>query len=174
MHALKLLSFFWSGLFAGVAGSLSALHLQIVSVNVFHWSTSGEVVMMTLLGGARTFFGPFVGATLFLFLQEEFSRFTEYWSFIIGAVLILCVRFFPEGVSGFLLKQLGRLPNPPKAKDRLPPRQSQARFSNSLEWVSLPEALRNDLPDRTSHPRINTRVLWFRGGEPGRFRGAEG
>ena len=69
-------------------------------MNVFHWSTSGEVVMMTLLGGARTFFGPFVGATLFLVLQEEFSRFTEYWSFIIGAVLISVCAVLSRGGIG--------------------------------------------------------------------------
>ena len=61
---------------------------------------------MTLLGGARTFFGPFVGAALYLSLQEESARFTEYWSLIIGTVLILCVRFFPEGVCGWLLPWL--------------------------------------------------------------------
>ncbi len=102
VKALKLLSFVWSGLFAGLAGSLSALHLRIVSIDVFYWPTSAEVVIMTLLGGARTFFGPFIGAALYLSLQEETSRFTEYWSLIIGTILILCVRFFPEGVSGWL------------------------------------------------------------------------
>jgi branched-chain amino acid transport system permease protein len=102
VKALKLLSFVWSGLFAGLAGSLSALHLRIVSIDVFYWPTSAEVVIMTLLGGARAFFGPFVGAALYLSLQEESARFTEYWSLIIGTVLILCVRFFPDGVCGWL------------------------------------------------------------------------
>ena len=63
VKALKLLSFVWSGLFAGLAGSLCALHLRIVSIDVFYWPTSAEVVIMTLLGGARTFFGPFVGSS---------------------------------------------------------------------------------------------------------------
>ena len=102
VKALKLLSFVWSGLFAGLAGSLSALHLRIVSIDVFYWPTSAEVVIMTLLGGAQTFFGPFIGAALYLSLQEESARFTEYWSLIIGTILILCVQFFPEGVSGWL------------------------------------------------------------------------
>jgi branched-chain amino acid transport system permease protein len=134
VKALKLLSFFWSGLFAGLAGSLSALHLRIVSVNVFHWSTSAEVVMMTLLGGAGTFFGPFVGATLFLVLQEEFSRFTEYWSLIIGAVLILCVRFFPEGLSGWLLRRFaGVLRHRPSAP------QSSRRWRGTVEKLNDPQ-----------------------------------
>ena len=107
-RTLKLFAFVWAGLFAGLAGSLTALHLRIVSIDVFDWRTSAEVVIMTLLGGAGTFFGPFVGAALFLILQEETSRFTEYWSLIIGAVLILCVRFFPAGVCGWLLPRAGR------------------------------------------------------------------
>ena len=106
VRALKLLAFVFSGLFSGLAGSLNALHLRIVSVDLLHWSTSADVVMMTLLGGAGTFFGPFVGAALFLVLQSELNRITEYWSLFIGTTLILCICFFPGGVSGWLLPRL--------------------------------------------------------------------
>ena len=107
VRALKLLAFVFSGLFSGLAGTLNALHLRIVSVDVLHWATSADVVMMTLLGGAGVFLGPFVGAALFLVLQSEFNRITEYWSLFIGTVLILCILFFPGGVSGWLLPRLG-------------------------------------------------------------------
>ena len=106
VRALKLLAFVFSGVFSGLAGTLNALHLRIVSVDVLHWSTSADVVMMTLLGGAGTFLGPFIGAALFLVLQSEFNRITEYWSLFIGTVLILCILFFPGGVSGWLLPRL--------------------------------------------------------------------
>jgi branched-chain amino acid transport system permease protein len=101
-RVLKLFAFTWSGVFAGLAGSLGALHLRIVPVDVFHWTTSAQVVMMTLLGGAGTFFGPFAGAALFLLLQEQLSRVTEHWAIVIGTIFVLCVRFFPEGVFGAL------------------------------------------------------------------------
>ncbi|MFO1062158.1 MAG: branched-chain amino acid ABC transporter permease [Dongiaceae bacterium] len=106
VRRLKLLAFVWAGLFAGLAGSLSALHLRLVSINVFDWPTSAEVVVMTLLGGAGSFFGPFVGAAAYLVLQEEVSRATEYWSIVIGFIVVLCVRFFPAGICGWLLPRL--------------------------------------------------------------------
>jgi hypothetical protein len=63
---------------------------------------------MILLGGGGSFFGPFIGATVFLVLEDEVSHFTEYWPFIIGLILILCVRFLSEGISGTLLR-IGRV-----------------------------------------------------------------
>ena len=126
VKALKLLAFVWSGSFAGLAGALSALHLRIVSTNVFHWSTSAEVVMMTLLGGAGSFFGPFVGAVVLLVLQEEFSRVTEYWSLIIGAMLMFCVRYFPEGVCGWLQERLATIRSGAGSSSARRPHRSQA------------------------------------------------
>jgi branched-chain amino acid transport system permease protein len=134
VKALKLLSFVWSGLFAGLAGSLSALHLRIVSIDVFYWPTSAEVVIMTLLGGARAFFGPFIGAALYLSLQEETARFTEYWSLIIGTVLILCVRFFPEGVSGLLPRGFAALRRLASRKAKTSPVQSPSAESRALHF----------------------------------------
>jgi branched-chain amino acid transport system permease protein len=107
VSALRLVAFTLSGCFAGVSGALNALHLRIVSVDVLHWSTSAKVVIMTLLGGGGSFFGPFIGAGVFLLLEDEVSHFTEYWSFVIGLILILCVRFLTDGVSGWLLR-IGR------------------------------------------------------------------
>ena len=94
VRALKLLAFVFSGLFSGLAGALNVLHLRIASIDLLHWSTSADVVMMTLLGGAANFLGPFVGAGIFLVLQSELDRITEYWSLFIGTVLILVVCFF--------------------------------------------------------------------------------
>jgi branched-chain amino acid transport system permease protein len=106
-RALKLIAFTVSGSFAGLAGSLNALHLRIVSVDVLHWTTSAKVVIMTLLGGAGSFFGPFIGATIYLILEDQVSHVTEYWPMVIGFILILCVLFMKEGVTGWLFRVAG-------------------------------------------------------------------
>ena len=96
---VKLLSFVFSAMFAGLAGALDALRLTVVPIESLYWTTSGQVVMMTLLGGAGTFFGPFVGATAFLVLEDRLSAFTESWPLVIGAIFSAFVLFLP-GASG--------------------------------------------------------------------------
>lgn len=98
----KLLSFVLSGLVTGLAGSLSALHLTIVPLDTLHYQTSGLVVMMTLLGGAGSFFGPFVGALAFLLMEDVFSMWTSHWQLFVGAIFILFVLFLPRGIWGTL------------------------------------------------------------------------
>jgi branched-chain amino acid transport system permease protein len=99
---VKLLSFVFSAGFAGLAGSLDALRLTVVPIESLYWSTSGQVVMMTLLGGAGTFFGPFVGAATFLVLEERLSLITESWPIVIGAIFSAFVLFLPKGIWGTL------------------------------------------------------------------------
>jgi len=86
VNRIKWLSFVFSALFTGLAGSLDALRLTVVPIESLYWTTSGQVVMMTLLGGAGTFFGPFVGAATFLVLEDRLSVFTESWPLVIGAI----------------------------------------------------------------------------------------
>jgi branched-chain amino acid transport system permease protein len=99
---VKHLSFVFSACFAGLAGSLDALRLTVVPIESLYWTTSGQVVMMTLLGGAGTFFGPFVGATTFLVLEERLSLITESWPIVIGAIFSAFVLFLPKGIWGTL------------------------------------------------------------------------
>jgi branched-chain amino acid transport system permease protein len=99
----KLLSFILSGLVTGLAGALSALHLTIVPLDTLHYQTSGLVVMMTLLGGAGSFFGPFVGALAFLLMEDVFSQWTSHWQLFVGAIFILFVIFLPKGIWGTAL-----------------------------------------------------------------------
>jgi branched-chain amino acid transport system permease protein len=99
----KLLSFILSGLICALAGALSASHLAIVPLDTLHYQTSGMVVMMTLLGGAGSFFGPFVGALAFLLMEDVFSRWTSHWQIIVGAVFILFVLFLRKGIWGAAL-----------------------------------------------------------------------
>jgi branched-chain amino acid transport system permease protein len=100
----RLLTFVLSGAFCGLAGALQALHLSIVPIETLHYDTSGLAVMMCLLGGMGTFFGPFVGATIFLLLENIVSLWTVHWQLIVGAAFMGCVLFFPRGVWGTLLK----------------------------------------------------------------------
>ena len=106
IRRVKLLSFVFSALFAGLAGALDALRLTLVPIESLYWSTSGQVVIMTLLGGAGTFFGPFVGAATFLVLEDRLSVFTESWPLVIGAIFMAFVLFLPKGIWGTLLARL--------------------------------------------------------------------
>jgi branched-chain amino acid transport system permease protein len=102
IRRIKLLSFVFSAFFAGLAGSLDALRLSVVPIESLYWTTSGQVVIMTLLGGAGTFFGPFVGAAAFLVLEERLSMFTESWPLVVGAIFMAFVLFLPKGIWGTL------------------------------------------------------------------------
>jgi len=102
----KLMAFVLSASFCGLAGALNAIHLGSVPIETLHYSTSGMVVMLCLLGGMGTYFGPFVGAALFLLIQDRASSWTEHWQLIVGAIFVFFVLFFPKGVWGTLLQKL--------------------------------------------------------------------
>jgi branched-chain amino acid transport system permease protein len=102
----RLVTFILSGAFCGLAGALAALHLSIVPIEIMHYETSGMVVMMSLLGGMGTFFGPFVGAAVFLLLENFVSLWTVHWQLIVGAIFVICVLFFPAGIWGTILKRM--------------------------------------------------------------------
>jgi branched-chain amino acid transport system permease protein len=99
----RLITFVLSGGFCGLAGALQALHLSIVPIEILHYDTSGIVVMIALLGGMGTFFGPMVGAAVFLLLENLVSLWTVHWQLIVGAIFIVCVLFFPAGLWGTLI-----------------------------------------------------------------------
>lgn len=100
---VKFIAFVISGAFCGLAGALKALHLSIVPIETLHYLTSGQVVMMALLGGMNTFFGPFVGAAAFLLLEDVLTTMTSHWQLVLGAVFVIFVLFFPKGIWGSLL-----------------------------------------------------------------------
>jgi len=106
VRRIKHLSFVFSALFAGLAGALDALRLAVVPVESLYWVTSGQVVIMTLLGGAGTFFGPFVGAGTYLVLEDRLSVFTESWPLVIGLIFMTFVLFLPKGIWGTLVANL--------------------------------------------------------------------
>ena len=104
----KLLVFVLSAALCGLAGGLRALHLSVVPIDSLHYLQSGQAVMMCLLGGMGTFFGPFIGAGLFLTLEDVVTTVTTHWMAVVGAVFMVFVLFFPAGVWGTVLKRLDR------------------------------------------------------------------
>ena len=104
----KLLVFVLSAALCGLAGALRALHLSVVPIDSLHSLHSGQAVMWCLLGGMGTFFGPFVGAALFLYLEDIVTNLTRHWMAVMGVVFMLFVLFFPRGVWGSLLHGLRR------------------------------------------------------------------
>ncbi|HKD55168.1 MAG TPA: branched-chain amino acid ABC transporter permease [Steroidobacteraceae bacterium] len=99
----KLVAFVLSATLSGLAGSLNALVLGFATLSDVQQSTSGEVILMTLLGGTGTFFGPVVGAAIIVTLQEYLSDIVGGWvTAIIGVIFVACVLSFRRGIVGEL------------------------------------------------------------------------
>ncbi len=96
-----------SAALAGVAGATKVLVFQLASLTDVHWTRSGEVVLMTMLGGMGTIFGPAVGASVVVGLQNFFATAGEWVSVIQGAIFILCVLAFRRGIVGETLRIWG-------------------------------------------------------------------
>ena len=96
------LSFSISCGFTALAGSLYALLNNFADPLGLHYSLSGEIVIMTVMGGMRTFWGPLLGAAVFVVLQDYISSMTTNWMSFIGLLFVVVVLFFPRGLLGFL------------------------------------------------------------------------
>ena len=99
----KLLAFVLSAALAGLAGSMKTLVMGFATLSDVHWSMSGEVILMTLLGGVGTFFGPVLGSGIVISLQNLLADKVGSWvTVIIGVIFVLCVLAFRKGVVGEL------------------------------------------------------------------------
>jgi branched-chain amino acid transport system permease protein len=99
----KLLAFVLSAALAGLAGALKTLVMGFATLTDVHWSMSGEVILMSLLGGVGTFFGPVFGAGIVIALQDTLADKVGAWvTVIIGAIFVVCVLAFRKGVVGEL------------------------------------------------------------------------
>jgi branched-chain amino acid transport system permease protein len=96
----KLLAFVLSAGLAGLAGGTKALVLQLASLTDVHWHVSGEVVLMTLLGGVGTILGPVVGAFLLITVQTYLAEVGAWVTVIQGAIFVVCVMAFRRGIVG--------------------------------------------------------------------------
>jgi len=105
----KLTAFVLSASLAGLAGSLKALVLGFATLSDVSQTTSGEVILMTLLGGSGTFLGPVIGANVVVTLQEYLSDIVGAWvSVIIGAIFVVCVMIFRRGFVGEIERRFAR------------------------------------------------------------------
>ncbi len=98
----KLLAFVLSATLSGLAGATKAVVFQLASLTDVHWSMSGEVVLMTLLGGMGTIFGPVIGAFVIIALENYLAPFGQWVTIITGLIFIVCVLAFRRGIVGEL------------------------------------------------------------------------
>jgi branched-chain amino acid transport system permease protein len=99
------LSFVISCLFVALAGALYALLNNFTDPRALRWDQSGNFVIMAVLGGMRSFWGPLIGAAIFVLLQDYVSSHTENWMSFIGLFFVLIVLFFPRGVLGIVRRK---------------------------------------------------------------------
>jgi len=99
----KLLAFVLSATLAGLAGATKAIVFQLASLTDVHWTMSGEVVLMTLLGGMGTVFGPVVGAFIIIGLENYLAAFGEWVTVITGGIFVVCVLAFRRGIVGEIM-----------------------------------------------------------------------
>ena len=104
----KLLAFILSATLAGLAGATKSIVFQLASLTDVHWTMSGEVVLMTLLGGMGTIFGPVVGAFIIIGIESYLSDFGEWVTVITGVIFVVCVLAFRRGIVGELSAWWGK------------------------------------------------------------------
>jgi branched-chain amino acid transport system permease protein len=96
----KLAAFVLSATLTGVAGSTKAIVFQLASLTDVHWTMSGEVVLMSLVGGLGTIFGPVVGAFVIIAMQNYLSALEQWVTVIQGIIFVTCVMLFRRGIVG--------------------------------------------------------------------------
>jgi branched-chain amino acid transport system permease protein len=101
VHRARLAAFVISAAFAAIGGVILGFRVGLADPEQVYWTQSGQLVFMSVLGGYTNFFGPIVGALAYIVLQDQLQSLTQYWRFILGAVLALIVIGFPQGIMGF-------------------------------------------------------------------------
>lgn len=109
VQGLRLRAYALSAFLISIAGSLFALNHEFVSLESVYWRASGEPIMMTLLGGAGTVFGPMLGAGIVVFLRDFLSTLTDSGSLVLGVTFVIVVMVFRRGVLGEILFRLPSL-----------------------------------------------------------------
>ena len=96
----KLYAYILSGTLSGLAGATKAIVFQLASLTDVHWGMSGEVVLMTLVGGMGTIFGPVVGAAIIVTMQNYLAQLGAWVTVVQGVVFVVCVLLFRRGIIG--------------------------------------------------------------------------
>ncbi|MEH6470667.1 MAG: branched-chain amino acid ABC transporter permease [Halopseudomonas sp.] len=100
----KLVSFTIAGTLAGLAGFLEAVHTGYVTPSYLGWHESGIAMVIVILGGMGTLFGPILGAFVVVLLQDWLPDLTEHWQLLMGGIIIAVVLFLPQGIAGLLIR----------------------------------------------------------------------
>lgn len=108
VNRYKLAVFVMSATLAGLAGAMKALVFQLASLTDVYWTMSGEVVLMTLLGGMGTVFGPIAGAVVIVTMQNYFATFGAWVTVMQGTIFVVSVMLFREGIVGLIAKWTGK------------------------------------------------------------------
>jgi branched-chain amino acid transport system permease protein len=106
VERFKLIAFVASGLFSGLAGTLYCIIVKFVHCGDLQWLKSGDVVIMTLIGGTGSLYGPIIGAIINTFLSDFISLLWQRWLFVLGLIFVIFVLFMREGVWGEIKKSL--------------------------------------------------------------------
>ena len=106
-YPYRLAAFIVAGAIGGLAGALLANHTNFVTPEYMHWTRSGEVMFMVILGGMGTSAGPVLGSFALLLLEDVLSAWTEHWQVILGPLLVLSVLFFKRGLAGLFERRDG-------------------------------------------------------------------
>ncbi len=101
-YRYRVVAFVIGGVLCGLAGALLANHNDFISPADMHWTRSGDLIVMVILGGMRSLFGPLYGAIALLVLEEVLSEITEYWPIILGPLLLVVVLYARGGIDGLL------------------------------------------------------------------------
>lgn len=96
----RLAAFVISAIYGAVGGAILAVSIGLADPEMVYWTQSGNLVFMAVLGGSGSFVGPVIGGLAFVLLQDSVMAATQYWRFVMGAILVLLVIFFPRGIAG--------------------------------------------------------------------------
>jgi branched-chain amino acid transport system permease protein len=102
VHRFRRAAFVISAAFGAAGGAIVGFRIGLADPELVYWTHSGQLVFMTVLGGFSNFFGPILGALAFTLLQDQLQSLTQYWRFILGAILAVVVIGFPAGIAGIL------------------------------------------------------------------------
>ena len=109
VRQFRLAAFVISAVYGAVGGAILGFRIGLADPELVHWTHSGHLVFMTVLGGFTNFFGPIVGALALTLIQDQLQSVTQYWRFVLGALLATMVIFFPRGLAGIAESAWARL-----------------------------------------------------------------
>ena len=165
VRQFRLAAFVISAIYGAIGGAILGFRVGVADPELVHWTHSGHLVFMTVLGGFSSFFGPITGALALTLLQDQLQSITQYWRFVLGAILAAMVIFFPRGLAG-IAGDLARAVRQ-RARGR-PQRDPSRRNQGRIQALRrIPRARRRDRVGRptasscrSSAPTAPARPRW--------------